>query len=301
MPAQTPLPSICPDSDVKTYQVCGVDYGFPVSMLQQYQLVKLVTRTNLGFVADCVHKTSREHLILKASRLGVSPRENPLQETKILRQLNGYSGEARPFPPLVDEYLTSACHFFLMRPCGQDLFNFLQNMHPEGIPESICRGIWKQILFAVHEMHVVHEIAHMDLKPENILISDDGMIRLADFGQSVSTERLVCGLYGTPLYRSPEQGRQDGNRDLPFDACKSDMFALGMILFTLLTGNSPHGTGDRHLFLRMLSNEQTLNAWFNQFTMSADAITLIKNLWCPLPNARFTLQQAMRDPWTMAQ
>jgi eukaryotic-like serine/threonine-protein kinase len=92
-----------------------------------------------------------------------------------------------------------------------------------------------EALIYIHDQGVVHR----DLKPENILINDSGEIKIMDFGIALDkwAQRLTyagkSSGFGTPDYMSPEQ--VNGQRG---DA-RSDIYALGTILFEMLTGKVP--------------------------------------------------------------
>jgi serine/threonine-protein kinase len=92
-----------------------------------------------------------------------------------------------------------------------------------------------EALGAAHSAGFVHR----DIKPENVLISDDGRVKVADFGlaraMETSGQSVTQGMIiGTVAYLSPEQvehGDADG---------RSDVYAAGILLFEMVTGQLPH-------------------------------------------------------------
>ncbi len=82
-------------------------------------------------------------------------------------------------------------------------------------------------------------LVHRDVKPENILLSDDGVVKVADFGlaRAVGTEGAATRtglMMGTVAYCSPEQVTR-GNTDQ-----RSDVYSAGVVMFELLTGQTPY-------------------------------------------------------------
>lgn len=121
---------------------------------------------------------------------------------------------------------------------GRSLERLLQEerrLDPEralAITRQIALG-----LAAAHESGVVHR----DLKPANILIDDADQARITDFGVArAAGDTGITGsgvVIGTPEYLSPEQARAE-----PLDG-RSDLYALGLILFEMLTGTLPFRGG----------------------------------------------------------
>ncbi|HEY6561885.1 MAG TPA: protein kinase [Polyangiaceae bacterium] len=124
---------------------------------------------------------------------------------------------------------------------GKDLARVAYEEGP--LPFTRVVDVLRQVLAALSEAHELG-IVHRDLKPENIVLEPlrrgGDFVKVLDFGlaklkadahaPSVTSPGIVCG---TPDYMAPEQGRGD-----PIDG-RSDLYAVGVILFQLLTGRLP--------------------------------------------------------------
>lgn len=115
---------------------------------------------------------------------------------------------------------------------------------PVSIPSIVL-----QLAHGIDAAHQ-HDIIHRDLKPSNVLLTADGQFKIADFGiaklQGGTALTAPGDLVGTPLYMAPEQCTPNAAIDR-----RTDVYALGAIIFKLLTGKAPfedtksHSTADR--------------------------------------------------------
>lgn len=128
--------------------------------------------------------------------------------------------------------------YFLITECPttRDLFDFIEE-HGSSLPESRCRNIFKQLISAIDYVHQSNYV-HRDIKDENVLIDDNDNIFVIDFGNSnhIPTGYLeyFTDLCGTPHAMAPEVYKQQ-----PHQGVKQDIWALGILLYTLLYGECP--------------------------------------------------------------
>lgn len=138
--------------------------------------------------------------------------------------------------------------------------------------------IYRPICSALHYAHH-QEIIHCDIKPENIVIDSSGKVLLTDFGISLyinEETRLSIG-NGTPSYMAPEQIQR--GRVFP----QTDIYALGIMLYELLTGMKPFNgqNGDPQLTIGERIRWEQINLYppvpsliNNQLSPSIDAIIM---------------------------
>jgi serine/threonine-protein kinase len=138
---------------------------------------------------------------------------------------------------------TDARHPFLVMELieGGTLRELLAERGP--MPPHAVAAVLRPVLGGLATAHRAG-LVHRDVKPENVLISDDGVVKIADFGlvRAVAAAGITSAsvILGTAAYLSPEQVR-DGNA-----TARSDVYAVGIMAFELLTGQTPF-SGDSAL------------------------------------------------------
>ncbi|MEJ7901392.1 MAG: serine/threonine protein kinase [Thermomicrobiales bacterium] len=117
---------------------------------------------------------------------------------------------------------------------GQNLKQVVEREGP--IPPPAVVRILEQVASALDHLHG-RAIVHLDIKPQNLIRTDDGSIKLIDFGlaQSVAPRQDTVGgsAFGTAAYLSPEQGSGAAVDQ------RTDVYALGCVAYELLTGRPP--------------------------------------------------------------
>jgi tetratricopeptide (TPR) repeat protein len=214
----------------------------------RYQLLSLLARGGMGEV-------------WKARSLGVEGFEKALVIKRILPELSVdthfvemFIDEAKLALTLThanivqvfDLGLFEDTYFIAMEHVpGWDLARLMHMVRRAGrtLPAELAVFIASEVAKALDYAHrrrsaelVPLGIVHRDVSPENVLLSFEGEVKLADFGIAKSRDSVVSPRDLPPgkfAYMAPEQARQEA-----LDA-RADIFALGAVLFEMLTGTSP--------------------------------------------------------------
>lgn len=210
----------------------------------RYQVIEVLDdQSGQATVYRVLHPTLREEQALKLSRkpLGKDPTERHalLEEARLLKELpkNPHLVRVLDFdfhddrPFLVMEYVR-----------GCNLEQFAKRNRATSRQSAALASKLARVLALVHHRGVIH----YDIKPKNVLIDEAGEPRLIDFGMGrirhAWTDVLDPPSGGTLAFMAPEQARalaSGGAREVvpPGPAC--DIFALGGVLYYLLTGRVP--------------------------------------------------------------
>jgi ABC-type oligopeptide transport system substrate-binding subunit/DNA-binding SARP family transcriptional activator len=205
----------------------------PPILNDRYRLDAEVGRGGMGVVYrahDLLLERDIAVKVYSAHKLGTEGRARLLEEAQAAARLN--------HPNLVSIYDAGEAGgtSFIVTELVEG--ESLHARRPEALDEILT--IARQICAALEHAHA-HGIVHRDLKPENVIITADGTAKLTDFGLARPVASRITSegaIVGTVYYLAPELAL--GQR---FDG-RADLYALGVMLYELVTGFLPFTAGD---------------------------------------------------------
>lgn len=206
--------------------------------VEGYRVIKPVGAGGMANVFLTERRRDGKILVLKIMR--VDEDEDPRLLRRFLREYQLLSNIEHPnIVRIYDRIMADDYACLAMEYCnGGDLVQYIG----KGLEAATALDYLRQMASGLSVAHA-RDVVHRDLKPGNILFRSDGTLAVADFGVSarLGESRIThqSEMVGTPYYLSPEQ-IQGGEVDH-----RGDLYALGIILFEMLTGRRPYVS--RHL------------------------------------------------------
>jgi len=187
---------------------------------------------------------------------------------------------------------------------GLDLFQVMESRDFEPLPEDQAKEVFRKLVHIVEYCHE-NNVLHRDIKPENVMVAleadcmgdkktnanfRDANVKLIDFGLCSHSPCNKClfNFVGSPEYVCPEIiQRQKG-----FQGCKSEVWSLGGVLYTMLFGQFPFSADDRE-------NEYRHNPKLMFPTSSTPEVVkdLLQRMLSVSADERFTIAEVMQHSW----
>jgi eukaryotic-like serine/threonine-protein kinase len=173
---------------------------------------------------------------------------------------------------------------------GDDLQAVLST-GPLDIPVALEIGI--QICAALEAAHAAG-VVHRDIKPDNVLLAPNGIVKVCDFGIADGlADRSPVGRPAAPVgtsdYMSPEQAAGG-----PTD-CRSDLYALGCLLYAMLTARPPFTAGDARYIVWQQLHQRPRTVASRRPDVPAELDALIGQLLAKDPDHRPATASEVRD------
>ncbi|VDP02566.1 unnamed protein product [Soboliphyme baturini] len=267
-----------------------------------YESKEVLGRGMSSTVRRCIEKKTGKEYAVKIIDLSSEKateeetkelRLSTLREISILKMVAGHKNIIE----LHDFYEVPSFLFIVFELArGGELFDYLTRVVT--LSEKKTRHIMRQLFEAVDEIHSKN-IVHRDLKPENILMVDDDTIKVTDFGFAycLKPQEKLFDLCGTPGYLAPEVLKTSMYEDERGYGLEVDLWACGVIMYTLLCGYAPFYHRRQIYMLRAISEGRYEFRSPEWDEISESAKSLIANLLVVNPKMRYTAKRALAHPF----
>ncbi len=252
--------------------------------LGNYRLVEMIGKGGMAAVYRATQPSVNRDVAIKIMSPSLTENEAFVQRFKNEAQVIANLEHAYILP-VYDFGEEDNLLFIVMRYLPSGSLADIIGEKPDGIPLDRAITIFNQIGEALDYAHS-KGIIHRDLKPGNILLDGRGTAYLSDFGiakQIEGAENLTGtgGVVGTPSHMAPEQGlgeKLDG---------RSDQYAMGVILFEMLTGRLPFTAENPMALMLKHINEPTPSPRLFNNSIPAPVESVILRLLSKEPDERY--------------
>ncbi|MBQ1525392.1 MAG: serine/threonine protein kinase [Firmicutes bacterium] len=201
----------------------------------KYRLVKLLGRGGMSTVYLAEDLTLGKEWAVKELDTSRPEYRRLLEKDGTLAEIEILKALDHPLAPrLVDRFEEGGMIYLVMdRIEGEDLQSVINRTGPQ---DPATAAAWMEDVCSLLSYLHDNGIVYRDLKPQNLILSRDGRIRMVDLGFPTKIVRNGDHRddvpFGTPGYAAPEQARG-------FSDARSDVYAAGVTMYQLLTGESP--------------------------------------------------------------
>ena len=237
-----------PSGDAASH-AASADSTFVGSRVGAYLITKWLGAGGVGEVFKAVDVMLKREVAIKVLRPELA--SDPLFLERFRREAQLHAKLSHPNVASVHAFVHEGDKQIMVMEyvAGISLEEFLRSGGP--VPVQRALGIFRRVLDGIEHAHACG-IVHRDIKPANIMLADNGQVKVMDFGiaraldcqESLTRHGQVAG---TARSMSPEQIR-GAKADV-----RSDIYSLGIVLYTLLVGRAPFdGRNDHELMMAQL-------------------------------------------------
>ncbi len=260
--------------------------GAPLPRLPGYRLLRELSHGAQGVVYEAIQESTKRKVALKVLLPGIHAskraRKRFEREIEIIAQLRHAN-----IVSIHDAARTPEGRYYYAMDYVRGL-PLHRHVREQSLSLEATLSLFMEICDALQYAHQ-RGVIHRDLKPTNILVDADGSPKVLDFGlakqlaSKADTLSLTEQIVGTLPYMAPEQTR--GNPD-EIDT-RTDVYALGVILYELLTGKYPYPVvGELADVLRHIAEtppERPSQAWLTEQGVPSKSVRR-RSQRCPIPN-----------------
>ena len=285
-------PGECPHDKSELQDVLGDE--FLGLQLGPYRIARLLGAGGMGRVYLAVHPEIGSRVAIKIFSRDCDTRVDLVERFFAEARATNLIGHEHIINVLDVNRLESGRPYMVMEHLrGLPLSKLIGS---ETLTDSGIVQIMLDVLDGLHAAHG-HKIIHRDLKPDNIFVSPGGKATLLDFGVAKLVPEMMGdsgptttgAILGTPHYMSPEQAVGD-----PIDE-RTDIYALGVILFECFTGRRPFRATSLYKLLDQHVHEEPPKPRSYRAEIGADVEKVILRALSKLPKDRHQSAAEMRQ------
>ena len=188
------------------------------------------------------------------------------------------------------------CYMAMPYISGGSVMNRIQREKQLPVDESL--HIIQQSAEALHYVWTECGLVHRDIKPDNIMMTQEGVVKITDFGMSIhaSDWEKDSQIAGSPSYMSPELF----NGSKPDTRC--DIYSLGVTLYQMLSGRLPFEsqTIQTVAYQHLEEEAEPLNKWNPEVPPSV--VKLVRRMMAKKPEDRFqNMEELLSEIWKIRQ
>ncbi|MDQ3271905.1 MAG: serine/threonine protein kinase, partial [Pseudomonadota bacterium] len=244
-----------------------------LNKLGRYDIIRVLGKGAMGLVYEARDPNLNRRVAIKTIKVE-NLSEEAAAEYEARFKTEAHSAARLQHPNIVSVYDSDRhgdmAYLVMEFIQGEDLKHHLDSGKRYSLAQSLA--MMRELLSALEYAHR-QAIVHRDVKPANLLIEADGRVKLTDFGvariqDSGEATRTQGSMVGTLKYMSPEQVQGQ-----PIDA-RADLFAVGTVLYQLLTGMRPFdGDTDFAIIQQIVNHTQAAPSTTNPLLPAAiDAV-----------------------------
>eukprot|EP01059_Diplonema_ambulator_P033606 TRINITY_DN711_c0_g1_i2.p1 TRINITY_DN711_c0_g1~~TRINITY_DN711_c0_g1_i2.p1 ORF type:complete len:815 (+),score=225.68 TRINITY_DN711_c0_g1_i2:37-2445(+) len=262
----------------------------------QFEFIKVIGKGSFGRVCKVRENSTGKIYAVKILQKAALLKES--QITNIRREKTILLNISHPFIVKLHAAFQTRGRLFLLFDflTGGELFHYVQSCPGSHLKENDAKFYAAEVALAVGHLHSLN-IIHRDLKAENLVLDKEGHCVLTDFGfaKTVLPTEQNTTRCGTLPYMAPEILKQ-GPMGYGFEV---DWWALGVLVFLLLTGCYPFWNSDPREAMKQILNRQIKVTTFPiRPKLSIEARKLVLRLIEKDPTMRLaSIEDFKKDPW----
>lgn len=257
------------------------------SKIEDYALEKLLGKGSYALVKLARHReTGKLYAIKTYERKNL---RDPLKKASVEREISLLKRLNNKYIiKYVEHIVTQTQIHLIMEYAGtRSLYEYVKNGPKRRLEHPDAVDPFRQLCKAVAYCHSKN-ISHRDLKLENVIYNKRGEVKLIDFGFAVYSKNKLRTFCGTPTYMAPEIVKKR-----EYKGTKVDIWALGVLLYRMVTGTYPFkAKKDKELYRKISGGK------FDKSIIPCNKIRdLISRMLVVKPNERISILGILQHEW----